>query len=92
MTQAKILLHAYSSPSMVLLAFNWAIGVKRNDFLCFALQRKPAFDINHSNWLPNGNGFGDSASEGKDLLISYSPIEKFMIYRYQANKPFNSQF
>ena len=63
---------------MILLAFDLAIGVKRNDFLSFAIQRNPGFDSNHSNWFPNGIGFGDPAPEGKNLPISYRPIQKFM--------------
>jgi hypothetical protein len=44
----------------------------------FAIQRNPGFDSNHYNWLPNGIGFGGPAPEGKDLPISYRPIQKFM--------------
>jgi hypothetical protein len=45
----------------------------------FAIQRNPSFDSNHSNWLPNGIGFGGPALEGKDLPIIYSPIQKFIV-------------
>jgi hypothetical protein len=30
---------------MILLVFNWVIGVRRNDFLSSAMQRKPGLDI-----------------------------------------------
>ena len=33
----------YLSPSMALLAFDLANGVKRNDFLSFEMQRNPAW-------------------------------------------------
>jgi len=65
---------------MALLAFDLANGVKRNDFLSFAIQRNPGFDSNHSNWLLNGIGFGGPALEGKDLSISYRSIQKFIRY------------
>ena len=81
MTKVKnLLLHTYILPSMALLAFDLANGVKRNDFLSFAIQRNPDFYSNHSNWLPNGIGFGGPALEGKDLAISYRPIQKFIRY------------
>jgi hypothetical protein len=80
LNEIKNLLHTYILPSMTLLAFDLANGVKRNDFLSFAIQRNPDFDSNHSNWLPNGIGLGVFALEGKDLSISYRPIQKFIRY------------
>jgi len=77
MTEVKNLLHTYPSSSMVLLAFNGVIGMRRNDK--FAIQRKPGLDSNHSNHLPNGMGLGVPASGGKDLPIGHSTTEIYVV-------------
>ena len=34
---------SYTSPTLVLLAFDWELGGGRNDFLGFAIKRVPGF-------------------------------------------------
>ncbi len=38
-----IQVHAYTSPTLVLLAFNWEVGGARKDFLGFSIERTPGF-------------------------------------------------
>lgn len=60
---AKVTARAFVSPTLVLLAMDWADGAKRNDFLGFAIKRTPGFRPrqgavpNPSDWLPNRLGF-----------------------------------
>jgi hypothetical protein len=41
---SKATVRAYTSPTLVLLAMNWADGADHNDFLGFAILRSPGFD------------------------------------------------
>jgi hypothetical protein len=55
MTQVKI--RSYLSPSVVLLPFDWVDAADKNDFLGFAIERKPGFNRKSQSWLPNRIGF-----------------------------------
>src|SRR5919201_2102822 len=76
MTQVKI--RPYLSPSVVLLAFDWPDGADKDDFLGFAIERKPGFDGKNKSWLPNRIGFSGPAPGGKDVPSNDSPVQKFM--------------
>ncbi|HZD02601.1 MAG TPA: phospholipase D-like domain-containing protein [Actinomycetes bacterium] len=75
MARAKV--RTYLSPALVLLAFDWGAGGSRDDFLGFAIERRPGFWGAASSWLPNRIGFGGPATHG-DFPSNTSPIQKFM--------------
>jgi phosphatidylserine/phosphatidylglycerophosphate/cardiolipin synthase-like enzyme len=76
---------AYLSPTLVLLALDWDKGKTQEDFLGFAIKRKPGF---HSadgqsrepeSWLPNRVTFNGPVPEGQpDAASKDAPIQKFM--------------
>jgi phosphatidylserine/phosphatidylglycerophosphate/cardiolipin synthase-like enzyme len=76
---------AYLSPTLVLLAFDWADGEQRNDFLGFAIKRTPGFldfttgALAASSFLPNRLNFNGPPAEGQpDFPSDQAPIQKFM--------------
>jgi phosphatidylserine/phosphatidylglycerophosphate/cardiolipin synthase-like enzyme len=82
---AKTVARAYLSPTLVLLALDWADGETRNDFLGFAVKRTPGFQdlktgvMAASSWLPNRIGFdGPPAAGQPDFPSDGAPIQKFM--------------
>jgi hypothetical protein len=68
---------SYVSPTLVLLAYDWAPGSGRNDFLGFAIQRTPGFDGAVSSWLPNRIGFNGPKPDQSDFPSNEAPIQKF---------------
>ena len=54
---------AYTSPTLVLLAFDWTNGDASPDFLGFALERAPGFGGAAKSWLPNRIGLLRSRSQ-----------------------------
>ncbi len=68
---------AYTSPTLVLLAFDWPTGDSRSDFLGFSIQRTPGFGAHASSWLPNRINFHGPAPEGHDFPSNHAPIQKF---------------
>ncbi len=82
---AAISAKAYLSPSLILLAMDWADGSTRQDFLGFAIQRTPGF-MDHStgtiaarSWLPNRISFTGPPPEGQpDFDSNVAPVQKFM--------------
>lgn len=75
----------YRSPSLVLLAFDWADGASRDDFLGFAIRRTPGFadlktgKLAASDWLPNRLSFKGPPAQGQpDFPSNTAPIQKFM--------------
>lgn len=74
----KVKVRSYASPSVILLAFDWPSGKDHDDFLGFAIQRKPGFYGQQKSWLPNRIGFDGPAKQGIDLPSNKSPIQKFM--------------
>src|SRR5689334_10486273 len=68
---------SYTSPTLVLLAFNWEPGAHEKDFLGFAIERSPGFDGHASSWLPNRIGFNGPAPDNQDFPSNTAPIQKF---------------
>ena len=73
-----VVIKAYTSPTLVLLAFDWAGGANRNDFLGFAIKRVPGFGNQPESWLPNRIDFNGPAPDGSDKPSARAPIQKFM--------------
>jgi len=76
---------AYLSPTLVLLALDWDQGETREDFLGFAIQRKPGFrsvdgqSREPESWLPNRLTFDGPVPDGTpDAASKDAPIQKFM--------------
>src|SRR5512136_839152 len=74
---AKVKIRSFASPTLILLAFDWKDGGDRDDFLGFAIERKPGFSGKPKSWLPNRIGF-DGPVKGKDFPSDQAPIQKFM--------------
>jgi hypothetical protein len=72
----QVAIKAYLSPTLVLLAFDWADGAERDDFLGFAIERKPGFGGAPSSFLPNRLGFDGPATKA-DAPSDAAPIQKF---------------
>jgi phosphatidylserine/phosphatidylglycerophosphate/cardiolipin synthase-like enzyme len=75
----------YRSPSLILLAFDWADGATRQDFLGFAVRRSPGFRdhatgaVSPTDWLPNRLSFNGPPAAGQpDFPSNIAPIQKFM--------------
>lgn len=80
-----ISIRAYLSPTLVLLALDWAGGKTRTDFLGFAIKRSPGFlsvdgkSRAPESWLPNRLTFdGPVPPEQPDADSKDAPIQKFM--------------
>ncbi|AOR71019.1 phospholipase [Burkholderia stabilis] len=76
---------SYLSPTLVLLAFDWADAQLRDDFLGFAIRRTPGFwsadgkTRAPDSWLPNRLTFdGPAADTQGDAPTDQAPIQKFM--------------
>jgi len=52
-----VIVRPFTSPTLVLLAFDWPEGNGKSDFLGFAIERTPGFNGAPSSWLPNRIGF-----------------------------------
>ena len=81
----NVSVRSYLSPTLVLLAFDWPEGGKREDFLGFAIKRTPGFlaadghEREASSWLPNRLTFkGAVPDTQKDAPTNKAPIQKFM--------------
>lgn len=74
---STVTIRAFLSPTLVLLAFDWPDGARRDDFLGFAIQRTPGFDGAASSWLPNRISFNGPAPNGGDLPSDGNPVQKF---------------
>jgi hypothetical protein len=82
---SEVLVKAYLSPSLVLLALDWADGANHPDFLGFAIKRSPGFsDLKTgvkpaSSWLPNRLSFNGPPAKGQpDFPSNDAPIQKFL--------------
>jgi phosphatidylserine/phosphatidylglycerophosphate/cardiolipin synthase-like enzyme len=73
----KVVAKSYTSPTLVLLAYDWPAGDNHEDFLGFAIQRTPGFDGAASSWLPNRIGFGGPKPDQSDFQSNEAPIQKF---------------
>jgi PLD-like domain len=73
----RVALRPYVSPTLVLLALDWAPGAERDDFLGFAIKRVPGFGDETESWLPNRIGFAGPARRGGDFPSRDAPIQRF---------------
>lgn len=74
---AKVKVKAYPATKVILLAFDWADGKGREDFLGFAIRRTPGFRSTAGAWLPNRISF-KGATSANGFFSNTSPIQKFM--------------
>jgi phosphatidylserine/phosphatidylglycerophosphate/cardiolipin synthase-like enzyme len=73
----SVSVRAITSPTLVLLAFDWPQGDGRANFLGFAIERSPGFDGAPKSWLPNRIGFDGPKSDQSDFSSAEAPIQKF---------------
>ncbi len=75
----QVTLRAYTSPTLVLLAMDWADGAKYDDFLGFAILRSPGFHAGEKDgYLLNKIGFAPPGPHAQSLPSNVSPIQKFL--------------
>lgn len=72
-----VVLKSYTSPTLVLLAYDWAPGEGKSDFLGFAIERTPGFHGAPKSWLPNRIGFDGPKPDQGDFPSNVAPIQKF---------------
>lgn len=72
-----VAVRSYTSPTLVLLAYDWTDGHERTEFLGFAIERTPGFGGAASSWLPNRIGFNGPLPDQGDLPSNEAPIQKF---------------
>ncbi len=73
------MLRSYASPTLVLLAMDWADGATYEDFLGFAILRSPGFRSGEKDgYLLNKIGFAPPGPHSQPLPSSVSPIQKFL--------------
>jgi phosphatidylserine/phosphatidylglycerophosphate/cardiolipin synthase-like enzyme len=72
-----VAVRSFTSPTLVLLAFDWPVGDGRKDFLGFAIARSPGFDGEQKSWLPNRIGFNGPKPDQSDIPSNEAPIQKF---------------
>lgn len=87
-------IRAYLSPTLVLLALDWADGKTRSDFLGFAIRREPGFwsadgkKREAQSWLPNRLTFDGPVQAGHpDAPSDEAPIQKFMWWDARIDEP-----
>jgi phosphatidylserine/phosphatidylglycerophosphate/cardiolipin synthase-like enzyme len=76
---------AFTSPTLVLLAFDWQEGDQERDFLGFAIERTPGFDGHAKSWLPNRIGFDGPKPDQSDFDSDEAPIQKFYWWDARIN-------
>ena len=81
----SVVVRPYLSPTLVLLALDWARGETEPGFLGFAIKRSPGFfrpgDASRAleSWLPNRITFDGAVPAGKpDAPTRLAPVQKFM--------------
>lgn len=91
-------IRAYLSPTLVLLAFDWAEGKSNPEFLGFAIKRSPGFwsadgkTRDTESWLPNRLTFDGPVPPGKpDAPSNVAPIQKFMWWDAKIDEPDRGQ-
>jgi phosphatidylserine/phosphatidylglycerophosphate/cardiolipin synthase-like enzyme len=72
-----VTIRSYTSPTLVLLAYDWPAGGTRKDFLGFAIERTPGFGSESKSWLPNRISFDGPKPDQSDLPSDQAPIQKF---------------
>jgi phosphatidylserine/phosphatidylglycerophosphate/cardiolipin synthase-like enzyme len=76
---------SFTSPTLVLLAFDWPDGDGRADFLGFAIERTPGFGGADKSWLPNRIGFDGPKPDQSDIPSNEAPIQKFYWWDARIN-------
>jgi len=75
----QVTVRSYTSPTLVLLAMDWADGAKFKDFLGFAILRSPGFHPGEKDgFLLNKIGFTPPGPHSQSLPSNVSPIQKFL--------------
>lgn len=72
-----VIVKAYTSPTLVLLAFDWPEGDGKSDFLGFTIERTPGFNGAVKSFLPNRIGFNGPKPDQSDFSSDQAPIQKF---------------
>lgn len=72
-----VVARAYTSPTLVLLAFDYPEGKSDATFLGFSIERRPGFQNAASSYLPNRIGFHGPNNDGSDEGSDVWPIQKF---------------
>jgi phosphatidylserine/phosphatidylglycerophosphate/cardiolipin synthase-like enzyme len=75
----RVTVRSYTSPTLVLLAMDWADGAKFKDFLGFAILRSPGFHPGEKDgYLLNKIGFTPPGPHSQSLPSNVAPIQKFL--------------
>jgi phosphatidylserine/phosphatidylglycerophosphate/cardiolipin synthase-like enzyme len=75
----QVTVRSYTSPTLVLLAMDWADGAKFTDFLGFAILRSPGFHAGEKDgYLLNKIGFTPPGPHSQPLPSNVAPIQKFL--------------
>jgi phosphatidylserine/phosphatidylglycerophosphate/cardiolipin synthase-like enzyme len=75
----QVTVSAYTSPTLVLLAMDWADGADREDFLGFAILRSPGFHTGEKDgYLTNKIGFAPPGPHSQPLPSNVAPFQKFL--------------
>ncbi len=75
----QVVVRAYTSPTLVLLAMDWEAGKNYPDFLGFAILRSPGFHPGEQDgYLLNKVGFAPPSPNSQSLPSNVSPIQKFL--------------
>lgn len=82
---AKVKAKSYTSPTLVLLAFDWPEAEAMTDFLGFAIKRSPGFRNAAESWLTNRIDFNGPAPNGGFFDSKVAPIQKFMWWDAQID-------
>jgi hypothetical protein len=76
---------AYLSPTLVLLAYDYAEGEEDKSFLGFAIKREPGFDGAAFSYLPNRLDFHGAIADGSYAGSDKYPIQKFYWWDARIN-------
>src|SRR5258707_4602650 len=79
------IIRSFTSPTLVLLAFDWPDGDAKADFLGFAIERTLGFDGAAQSWLPNRIGFDGPNPDQSDFRSDEAPIQKFYWWDARIN-------
>ncbi|HET8824022.1 MAG TPA: hypothetical protein VFM77_02760, partial [Terriglobales bacterium] len=75
----KVNARAFLSPTLVLLAMDWADGAKFDDFLGFAILRAPGFSKGEQDgYLLNKLSFQPQGPDSQPIPSNLAPIQKFL--------------
>jgi len=80
-----VIIKAYTSPTLVLLAFDWPEGDGKSDLLGFAIERTPGFNGAAKSFLPNRIGFNGPKPDQSDFSSDQAPIQKFYWWDARIN-------